>query len=57
MYKEKLRALINKVPDRVRNGSINTTRDWLEKRATAEKMLNRPGVTATQLLGMINQLQ
>ena len=57
LFKARLREIINKVPDRVKSGSVQTTRDWLEKRAAAEKMLKRPGVTATQLMGIINSLQ
>lgn len=55
--RERLREIINKVPDKVANGSIQATREWLRIRAQAEKLLKNPRATATQLMGMVSQLQ
>jgi hypothetical protein len=57
LQRDRLKALINKVPDRVAMGSIQSTRKWLETRERAEKLLKNPRATATQLMGMISQLQ
>lgn len=52
-----LKEILNKVPDRVRNGGVQETRAWLEMRQEAEKMLTRRGVGAAEMLGMISRLQ
>lgn len=57
IQRERLRSVINKVPDSVANGSIQATREWLRIRAQAEKLLKNPRATATQLMGMVSQLQ
>lgn len=55
--KEKLEQQINKVPDRVRNGSVQATREWMRDRDEAVKMLRKTNVGAPALLAMISRLQ
>ena len=55
--KERLEQQIDKVPERVTNGSVQATRSWLKDREDAKKMLKRSGVGSSELLGMIERLQ
>lgn len=55
--RDRLRKAINAVPARVVNGSIQDTRDWLEVRKEAEKMLNKRSASVPQLLAMISRLE
>jgi hypothetical protein len=55
--KERLEEHINKVPERVANGSIQDTREWLEIREEAKKMLRKSNLNAGQILSMISRLQ
>jgi hypothetical protein len=55
-FKEQLRQAINKVPQRVVNGGVMETREWLDKRKVAERLLKSRNPTTSQLMGMINQL-
>lgn len=55
--RSQLKEILNKVPERVRNGGVQETRAWLEMRQDAEKMLKRRGVGAAELLGMISRLK
>jgi hypothetical protein len=57
IQRARLREVMNKVPDKIASGSIQATREWLRLRAQAEKLVKNPRATATQLLGMIGQLQ
>jgi hypothetical protein len=57
MLRKQLREQINKVPDSVRNGSIQTTRSWVAQRNEAMKVLNKPNSTATQLMSAINSIK
>ncbi len=56
-YKSRLRERMNKVPQRVNNGGIETTRTWMEARKRAEKLLKRRDATATQLISAIGELE
>lgn len=55
--KEQLQAQINRVPPRVANGSIQETRDWLQMRDEAKKMLGKSNINAGQILSMIDRLK
>lgn len=57
MLRKQLREQINKVPDSVRNGSVQTTRSWVAQRDEAMKVLNKPNSTATQLMSAINSIK
>lgn len=57
MLREELRIAVNKVPERVRNGSIQTTRDWVERRNKAVKVLNKPNSTETELRSALSSIQ
>jgi len=57
LLRKQLREQINKVPDSVRNGSIQTTRSWVAQRNEAMKVLNKPNSTATQLMSAINSIK
>jgi hypothetical protein len=56
-FKAKLRAAMNKVPDKIASGSIQDTRAWMGRRKQADKVLNKRGVTVTDLLSAITSLQ
>lgn len=55
--RDRLAAQINKIPERVASGSIQETREWLNTREEAQKMLRKTNVNAAQLLTMISRLQ
>lgn len=55
--KDQLMRACNTVPERVRNGSIQTTRQWLDARQAAVKLVKKPGVTAHELLGALNTVK
>lgn len=57
MLRKQLREQINKVPESVRNGSVQTTRSWVAQRNEAVKVLNKPNSTATQLMSAINSIK
>lgn len=57
IQRSRLREVMNKVPPSIAGGSVQATREWLRIRAQAEKLAKNPRATATQLMGMINQLQ
>lgn len=56
-YKDRLRERMNKVPTRVNNGGIETTRAWMEARKRAEKLLKNRSATTTQLISAISELE
>lgn len=56
-FKAKLKQAMNKVPDRIANGSVQDTRAWLQKRKQAEKVLNKRGVTVTELMSATATLE
>ena len=57
LFRKKLEAVINKVPPRIANGSIQATRDWVRNRDQAVKLLKKPGATVTQLMPAIQTLE
>jgi hypothetical protein len=57
LLRERLEAQINKVPQRVANGSVQETRGWLQAREEAKKMLRKSGVNAAQILSMLSRLR
>ncbi len=57
LFRKKLEAVINKVPPRIANGSIQATRDWVRNRDQAVKLLKKPGATVTQLMSAIQTLE
>lgn len=57
LFRKKLEEQINKVPLRVRNGSIQATRDWVRQRDYASKLLKKPGATVTQLMTALDSIQ
>lgn len=57
MFKQQLRDAINKVPERVINGGVMETREWLDKRKVAERLLKSRNPTVSQLMGMISQVK
>ena len=56
-YKDRLRERMNKVPTRVNNGGIETTRTWMGARKRAEKLLKNRSATTTQLISAISELE
>ena len=57
LFRKKLEGVINKVPERVRNGSIQATREWVKRRDEAAKLLKKPGATVSQLMSAITNLE
>ena len=57
IQRQRLREVMDKVPSKVASGSVQATREWLRIRAQAEKLVKNPRATATQLMGLISQLQ
>lgn len=57
LLRKQLGEQINKVPESVRNGSIQTTRSWVAQRNEAQKLLKKPNATATQLMSAINSIK
>jgi hypothetical protein len=57
LFRKKLEEQINKVPPRVRDGSIQATRDWVRQRDYASKLLKKPGATVTQLMTALDSIQ
>lgn len=55
--REELRLAVNKVPHAVQNGSVQTTRAWLERRTGAMKVLNKPNATETELRSALSSIQ
>lgn len=57
LFRNKLAERINKVPERVQNGSIQATREWMKRRDEAAKLLKKPGVSVSQLISAISSLE
>ena len=57
LFRKKLEERINKVPERIANGSIQDTREWMRKRDAALKILKKPGSTVPQLLAAISSIE
>jgi len=57
IYRKRLEEQINKVPERIRNGSIQATREWMKQRDAAAKLIKKPGATLTQLMAALGTIQ
>lgn len=57
LYRKRLEEAINRVPERVRNGSIQQTRSWMGVRKEATKVLNKRNATLSELMSAISSLQ
>ena len=57
IFRRKVESAINKVPDRIRNGSIQATREWMKRRDEAAKLLKKPGATVSQLMSALTNLE
>ena len=57
LFRKKLEERINKVPERVRNGSIQVTREWMKRRDEAVKLVRKPGATVAQFMSAISNLE
>lgn len=57
LFRKKLEERINKVPERIANGSIQATREWVKRRDAALKVLKKPGSTVTQLMAAIASIE
>jgi len=57
IYRQRLQEQIDKVPERVRNGSIQVTRDWMRQRERAMKVLKKSGSTVTELMTALQSIQ
>lgn len=56
-FRQKLRDRMNTVPASVTNGSIQSTRVWMDNRKRAEKLLKKPRVTIAELMAAISSLE
>lgn len=54
---QELREKMNRVPDHVRNGSVQAVRNWMRLREDATKIAKKKGVTAAELAGAISRLE
>lgn len=57
IFRTKLEDRINKVPDRIKNGSVQATREWIKRRDEAQKLLKKPSATLSQLMSAITSLE
>lgn len=57
LFRKKLEERINKVPERVQNGSVQATREWMKKRDAALKILKKPGSTVPQLMAALSSIE
>jgi len=57
IYRKRLEEKINKVPERIRNGSIQDTRHWMKQRDAAIKIMKKPNVTVTQLMTALQMIE
>lgn len=48
---------MNKVPDYVKNGSVQAVRNWMNAREDAGKLLKKRGATTSQYISAINSLK
>lgn len=55
--RQELQAKLNKVPDRVRNGSVQAVQNWMRLREESAKTFKKKGVTAAELMGAISRLE
>lgn len=54
--RQRLQRAVNRVPERVQNGSVQATREWMDRREEAVRLLKK-NPTATQLLSMLGSLE
>lgn len=52
-----LKAVLNKVPQRVLDAGVMETRAWVQMREDAEKLLKKRGVGVAELMGMTDRLK
>ena len=57
LFRKRLEEQINKVPEHVQNGSVQTTREWMKRREAAVKVLKKPGSTVAQLMAAISSIE
>lgn len=55
--RQELQVRLNKVPDQVRNGSVQTVQNWMRLREESAKTLKKKNVTAAELMGAISRLE
>lgn len=54
--RQELQAKLNKVPDHVRDGSVQAVRHWMSLREDAAKVAKKKNVSASELMGAISRL-
>lgn len=57
LFRKKLEEQINKVPDHIRNGSVQATRSWMKQRDAAAKLMKKPNATVAQLMSALQSIQ
>lgn len=57
LFRKKLEEQINKVPERIANGSVQATREWVKRRDAALKVMKKPGSTVSQLMAAISSIE
>lgn len=57
IYRRRLQEAVNRVPERIRNGSIQATREWMRRRDAAAKLANKPGATLTDLMSALQSIE
>ena len=55
--RDELSQRMNKVPDRVKNGSVQAVREWVGRREEAAKLLKKRGATVTEYISAISRLE
>lgn len=56
-FRQKLRDRMNRVPEKVSNGSVQMTRSWMANRTRAEKLVKKTNVTIAELMAAISSLE
>lgn len=57
LLRSRLSVAVNKVPERIVNGSIQQTRHWVELRDRAVKILKKPNATETELRSALSSIE
>lgn len=55
--RDELATKINRVPERVRNGGVMETRQWVAKRDEAAKLLKKRGASARDFISAISSIE
>lgn len=55
--RRELQDKLNKVPDHVRNGSVQTVKNWMRVRDESSKTLKKRNATSAELMGAISRLE